>query len=108
MKKQTPEEQIASLKEAQNKLKLEIKNLKQAVKYHKEGKSVLKAEVKHLKTDLAEEVKKTSKTRKRLRELQSANLERRIKERFPDEETQNVLLELASSFTSESDADSGE
>lgn len=105
MKKQTPEEQIARLIEAQNKLKLEVKNLKQAVKYHKEGKSILKAENKQLKSDLAEEVKKTSRTRMCLSEQQSANLERRIKERFPDEETQNVLLELASSFTSESNAD---
>lgn len=108
MKKQTLEEKIARLEEALNQTKSELKKYKQRDKYNKDVKSVLKAENKQLKSDLATEVKKTL-NRKRLSDLQhSANLERKIKERFPDEETQSVLLELASSFTSESGADSEE
>ena len=50
--------------------------------------------------------KKTSNKRKHLSELPKTNLEQRIKERFSDVDTQNVLLELASNFISESSADS--
>lgn len=108
MKKQTPEEQIARLKEALSQTRSELKKYKQRDKYNKDVKSALKSELKQTKANLATEQKKTL-NRKKLSDTQHrANLERKIKERFPDEETQSVLLELASSFTSESGADSEE
>ena len=99
MKKQTPEEKIARLKEALKQKNSELKKYKQRDKYNKQVKKQLKAELKA-------EVKKTSNKRKCLSELPKTNLEQRIKERFSDVDTQNVLLELASNFISESSADS--
>ena len=99
MKKQTPEEKIARLKEALKQKNSELKKYKQRDKYNKQVKKQLKAELKA-------EVKKTSNKRKHSSELPKTNLEQRIKERFSDVDTQNVLLELASNFISESSADS--
>ncbi len=99
MKKQTPEEKIARLKEALKQKNSELKKYKQRDKYNKQVKKQLKAELK-------EEVKKTSNKREHLSKLPKTNLEQRIKERFTDVDTQNVLLELASNFTSESSVDS--
>ena len=99
MKKLTLEEKMARLKEALKKKNSELKKYKQRDKYNKQVKKQLKAE---LKT----EQKKTSNKRKHLSELPKTNLEQRIKERFSDVNTQNVLLELASSFISGSSADS--
>lgn len=98
MKKQTPEEKIARLKEALKQKNSELKKYKQRDKYNKQAKKQLKAK---LKTE-----EKTSNKRKHLSELPKTNLEQRIKERFSDVDTQNVLLELASNFISESSADS--
>lgn len=95
MKKQTPEEKIARLKEALKQKNSELKKYKQRDKYNETAKS---------KTQ--NRGKKTSNKRKHLSELPKTNLEQRIKERFSDVDTQNVLLELASNFISESSADS--
>lgn len=98
MKKLTIEEKYARLKEALKQKNSELKKYKQRDKYNKKVKKQLKAKVKT-------EEKKTSNKRKHLSELPKTNLEQRIKERFSDVDTQSVLLELASNFTSESSAD---
>lgn len=108
MKKQTPEETIARLKEALKQKNSEIKKLKQTVKYHKQTKSDLKTENKQLKSDLETEEKKTSLRRKLSDKQRKEKLERRIKEKFPDVNSQSVLSELLSSYISKSAADSEE
>lgn len=100
MKKQTPEEKIARLKEALKQKNSELKKYKQRDKYNKQ------ASKETAKSKTQNRGKKTSNKRKHLSELPKTNLEQRIKERFSDVDTQNVLLELASNFISESSADS--
>ena len=106
MKKQTPQEEIARLKEALNKAKNEIKNLNRSLKYNKEVKQTLKTELKQTKTDLATEQKKTLNRKRLSDEQHRVNLERKIREKFSDDVSQSVLSVLLSSFTSESSADS--
>jgi len=105
MKNQNPQEEIARLKEALNQTKSELKKYKQRDKYNKETKSALKSENKQLKTGLDAEVKKNSILKKLSDKQRRANLERKIKERLPDVDSQSVLSVLLSSYTSESNAD---
>ena len=108
MKKQTPEEKIARLKEALNKSKTENKKLRKALKYNKEVKQTLKSELKQTKASLATEQKKTLIRKKLSDEQHRTNLERKIKERLPGVDSQSVLSVLLSNFISESSADSEE
>ena len=108
MQEQALKEQISRLKEVLKRKNSENKKLRQQVKYNKNVKSRLKAENKKIKNDFENEVKKTSNKKKHLSEQRKANLKKRIVERFPDENIQSVLLELVSSYTSESSAASEE
>ena len=99
------------LEEIVKQQKAEIKRLKERDKYAKSSKAELKAELKRVKSERDEEVKKTPVLRKSLNELKEQrwqSLERKIRERFPDETARSVLSELASSFMSGQDADSEE
>lgn len=92
-------------------LKAENKKLKEREKYAKASKAELKAELKQVKSERDTEVKKTPDLQRSLNELKAQrwqNLERKIRERFPEETARSVLSELASSFMSGQDADSGE
>lgn len=111
MKKSNKTEREIRLEEIVKQQKAEIKRLKERDKYAKETKKELKAELKRVKSERDEEVKKTPVLRKSLNELKEQrwqNLERKIGERFPGETARSVLSELASSFMSGQDADSGE
>ena len=111
MKKSDIEKENERLKKALERKKNENKKLKQQVKYAKDTKNGLKAELKRVKSERDEEVKKTPVLRKNLYELKEQrwqSLERKIRERFPDETARSVLSELASSFMSGQDADSEE
>ena len=111
MKKSDVEQENERLKKALERKKIENKKLRQQAKYAKETKKELKAELKRVKSERDEEVKKTPVLRKSLNGLKEQrwqSLERKIRERFPDETARSVLSELASSFMSGQDADSGE
>ncbi len=108
MKKQTPEEKIARLKEALNKLKTENKNLRRALKYNQEVKQALKSDLKQTKASLATEPK-IALIRKKLSDEQCrTNIERKIKERLPGVDSQGVLSVLLSNIMPESSVDSEE
>ena len=111
MRKSDTEKENERLKNALEQKKNENKKLRQQVKYAKDTKNGLKAELKRVKSELDEEVKKTPVLRKNLDELKEQrwqSLERKTRERFPDETARSVLSVLASSFMSGRDADSGE
>ena len=111
MKKTDIEKENERLKKALERKKIENKKLKQQAKYAKASKAELKAELKRVKSERDEEVKKTPVLRKSLNELKEQrwqSLERKIRERFPDETARSVLSELASSFMSGQDVDSEE
>ena len=108
MKKLTPEEQIAKLREELQQKNYEIKKLKQQVKYNKSVKSEVKTEKKQLQADIECERKKTSIVKRLSDKQHKENLKRRIRERFSEEDSQIVLSELASNFMLELDADSEE
>ena len=78
----------------------QVKLSKQQAKYAKETKSQMKQELKHVKAELDAEVKKTPYLRKNSDRQHWQNLERKIKERFPEDTARSVLSELASSFMS--------
>ena len=108
MKKQTKDEQIARLKEKLKQKNYENKKLKQTIKYNKTVKAELKSENKQLKQDVECERKKTSIARKLSSKQHRENLQKRIRERFSEEDSQIVSSELASNFMSELNADSEE
>lgn len=108
MKKLDKTEREIRLEEKINQLKAENKKLKERDKYAKKTKAEMKAEIKQLKAELGEEVKKTPDSRESSDRRHWQNLERKIRERFPEETARSVLSELASNFMLGQEPDSEE
>lgn len=88
--------------------KAEIKKLKEREKYAKESKAELKEQLKRVTAERDAEVKKTPDLRKNSDRRHWQNLERKIRERFPEETARSVLSELASNFMLGQEPDSEE
>lgn len=108
MKKSNKTAREIRLEEEVKQLKAENKKIREREKYAKESKAELKAKLKRVTAERDAEVKKTPDLRKSSNQQHRQNLERKIRERFPEETARSVLSELASNFMSGPEPDSEE